>query len=95
MSRQGGSGRSRFNMTHTPERGAAARKSQRVTRVAGVEKFVVSRFTPTCIIHVPPGPLRGVDRGLGTIWTHTTPRITPSQVTVVTQMSHCDPEYGL
>ena len=47
-SSRGGSGRSRFNMTHTPERGAAARKSQRVTRIAGVEKFVGSRFTPTC-----------------------------------------------
>ena len=29
-----------FNMTHASERGAAARKSQRVTRIAGVEKFV-------------------------------------------------------
>ena len=28
-----------FNMTHASERGAAARKSQRVTRIAGVEKF--------------------------------------------------------
>ena len=28
---------------------------------------------------------------LETIWTYTTPRITQSQVTVVTQMSHCDP----
>ena len=37
-----------FNMTHASERGAAARKSQRVTRIAGVEKFVGSRFTPTC-----------------------------------------------
>ena len=37
-----------FNMTHASERGAAARKSQRVTRIAGVEKFVDSRFTPTC-----------------------------------------------
>ena len=37
-----------FNMTHASERGAAARKSQRVTRIAviaGVEKFVGSRFT--------------------------------------------------
>ena len=37
-----------FNMTHASERGAAARKSQRVTRIARVEKFVGSRFTPTC-----------------------------------------------
>ena len=34
--------------THASERGAAARKSQRATRIAGVEKFVGSRFTPTC-----------------------------------------------
>ena len=37
-----------FNMTHASERGAAARKSQRVTRIAGVEKFVGSRFTLAC-----------------------------------------------
>ena len=47
-----------FNMTHASERGAAARKSHRVTRIAGVEKFVGSRFTPTCntsilLIHRP------------------------------------------
>ena len=42
------SGTLTFNMTHASERGAAARKSQRVTRIAGVEKFVGSRFTPTC-----------------------------------------------
>ena len=45
-----GPGRSRpFNMnSRFFERGAAARKSQRVTRITGVEKFVGSRFTPTC-----------------------------------------------
>ena len=38
-----------FNMnSRFFERGAAARKSQRVTRITGVEKFVGSRFTPTC-----------------------------------------------
>ena len=37
-----------FNMTHASERGAAARKSQTVTRIAGDQKFVGSRFTPTC-----------------------------------------------
>ena len=37
-----------FNMTHASERGAAKRKSRRGSRIAGVEKFVGSRFTPTC-----------------------------------------------
>ena len=35
------SGTLTFNMTHASERGAAARKSQRVTRIAGVEKLSV------------------------------------------------------
>ena len=39
--------------------------------------------------------LEGHGSSLGTIWTHTTQRITPLQVTVATQMSQCDPEYGL
>ena len=33
-----------FNMTHA----SAARKSRLVSRIAGVEKIVGSRFTPTC-----------------------------------------------
>ena len=37
-----------YELTRFFERGAAARKSQRVTRITGVEKFVGSRFTPTC-----------------------------------------------
>ena len=42
------SGTLTFNMTHASERGAAARKSRKGSRIAGVEKFVGSRFTPTC-----------------------------------------------
>ena len=53
-----------FNMTHASERGAAARKSQIVTRIAviaGVEKFVglVSHPRATSPVrytrHTPPG----------------------------------------
>ena len=52
------SGTLTFNMTHASERGTAARtKSQRVTRIAGVEKFVGSRFTPT-VQHVTCRSLR-------------------------------------
>ena len=42
------SGTLTFNMTHASERGAAARKSRRGSRIAGVEKFVGSRFTLAC-----------------------------------------------
>ena len=42
------SGTLTFNMTHASERGAAARKSQVGSRIARVEKFVGSRFTPAC-----------------------------------------------
>ena len=49
MSRQG-PGRSpvTFNITHASERGVAARKSRVGSRIARVEKFVGSRFTPAC-----------------------------------------------
>ena len=51
-----------FNMTHASERGAAARKSQTVTRIAGVQKFVGSRFTPTCNTSAHVGMwVRGTD----------------------------------
>ena len=57
-----------FNMTHASERGAAARKSKRLTRIAGVEKFVGSRFTPTCntsaMRHGPPARKPGPRRSL-------------------------------
>ena len=43
MSRARSSGHAQLYMTHASERGAAARKSRRVSRIAGVEKFVVSR----------------------------------------------------
>ena len=55
-----------FNMTHASERGAAARKSQRVTRNAE-SKSLSDLVSHPRASHVPPGPLRGVDRGLGTI----------------------------
>ena len=42
------SGTLTFNMTHASERGAAARKSRKGSRIAGVEKFVGSRFTLAC-----------------------------------------------
>jgi hypothetical protein len=42
------SGTLTFNMTHASERGVAARKSRVGSRIARVEKFVGSRFTPAC-----------------------------------------------
>ena len=39
--------------------------------------------------------LEGPKSSLRTVWTHTTQRITPVQVTLATQISHCDPEYDL
>ena len=62
MSRARSSGHAQLYMTHASERGAAARKSRRVSRIAGVEKFVVSVvLTPTCntssplkLVHAKP-----------------------------------------
>jgi hypothetical protein len=42
------SGTLTFNMTHASERGAVREKKSSGDRIARVEKFVGSRFTPAC-----------------------------------------------
>ena len=56
MIRQGPGRSPSIGLTHlNRERGAAARKSRRGSRIAGVEKFVGSRFTPTYNTSSVPG----------------------------------------